>query len=605
MNILKWFLATLFLFSFPSLYADPDPAAPPLPTHGISTYGDLKYPADFAHFDYANPHAPKGGLAKLATFGSYDSFNPFIIKGTAAAGTGMLHCTLLDSASDEASSKYLYLADKVSLAPDRKSVTFTLNKNATFSDGTPVTADDVIFSFNTLKKKGIPFFSQYYSGVKSVEKVSPLEVRFIFKTDKNRELSVILGEFPVFSKAYYTKHEFEKGDLIPPLGCGPYKIKDFNAGQTVAYERVPHWWGENIPSQKGHHNFDITYVYYRDQNVLFEAFKGGDHDFRMENMAKNWANGYDIPAVKEGRIILKDAPHELPRGMQMFVFNTRKSLFKDPKVREALAVAFDFEWANKNLFFNDYTRSLSYFSNSEMASSGLPEGEELKILETFKDKLPSEIFTQPFKLPITNATGNDRKILSEADQLLKEAGWVVKDGKRVNAKTGKPFVFEFLLDDPGYERVALALQRNLAPLGIKLNVRTVTPSQYVERVDDFDYDMIMVIIPQSEIPGNEQKEFWGSKRADVRNSRNFAGIKDPVVDELIQLVIDSPDNPTLTTRVRALDRILLWGHYGIPGWHNKTSHIAYWNKFGMPEKKPKDGVGFSTWWVDPTLEKKL
>jgi len=593
MNRLPYFFLVTLLFSFSSLYAE----TPPSSTHGIATYGDLKYLADFTHFDYVNPNAPKGGMVKLATFGSFDSFNPFVIKGTPASGAGMLHCSLMTSSGDEPMSMYGYLAEKVELAPDRTSVTFTLNKNAIFSDGTPVTVDDVIFSFHTLMKKGIPLFAQYYRDVKSVDKVSSTEVRFVFATDKNRELPVILGQLPIFSKAYYEKHDFEKADLVPPVGCGPYKVKDFKAGQTITYERIPSWWGENIPSQKGQNNFDITYVYYRDQSVLFEAFKAGDHDFREENLAKNWATGYDIPAVKEGKIVLKEALNELPRGMQLLVFNTRRPLFKDPKVREALEKAFDFEWANKNLFFSSYTRSLSYFSNSPLASSGLPQGEELKILEPFKDKLPLEVFTQEFKLPITNGSGNDRKVLAQADKLLKEAGWVIKNGKRVNVKTGEPLAFEFLLADPAYERQALAFQRNLAPLGIQMTTRTLTPSQYIERVGDFDYDMILGSIPESETPGNEQREYWGSKYVDAKNGRNFAGIKDPVVDELVELVISSPDRTTLTDRVHALDRVLLWGHYGVPGWHSKTTRIAYWNKFGMPEKKPKDGVGFNTWWV--------
>ncbi len=593
MNQLKYVVLCALLFS-PALYAQTPP-----PTHGISIFGELKYPAGFTHFEYANPQAPKGGLVKLATFGSFDSFNPFIIKGDSAAGAVMLHCTLMAAAGDEPLSMYGYLAEKVERAPDRKSVTFFLNKSATFSDGTPVTADDVVFSFNTLIKKAIPLFSQYYRDVKSVEKISPTEVRFVFTTDKNRELPVILGQLPVFSKAYYEKHDFAKSTLEPPVGCGPYKVKEFKAGQTIAYERIPHWWGENLPSHKGQNNFDITYVYYRDQSVLFEAFKAGDHDFREENMAKNWATGYDIPAVKEGKMVLKEVPNELPRGVQLFAFNTRRPVFKDPKVRAAIEKAFDFEWANKNLFFNAYTRSLSYFNNSPLASSGLPQGGELKVLEHFKDKLPSEVFTQEFKLPITQGTGNDRKILAEAGKLLKEAGWVIKEGKRVNAKTGQPLTFEFLLADPAYEKIALALQRNLVPLGIELTTRTLTPSQYIEKVGDFDYDMILATIPETETPGNEQRDFWESKYADLKNGHNFSGVKDPVVDQLVALVIDAPDRESLKDRVHALDRVLLWGHYGVPGWHSKTSRIAYWNKFGMPEKKPKDGVGFSAWWVKP------
>lgn len=606
-------ITTILLQLSTALYAEnaPIPTTPqatataPQPTHGIATFGDLKYPGNFTHFDYVNPNAPKGGVVKMASFGTYDNFNPFIIKGNAAAGSDSLHCTLLTPSGDEPNSMYGYLAEKVELAPDRKSEVFTLNKNAKFSDGTPVTADDVVFSFNTLIKKGLPLFAQYYKDVKNVEKINDNQVKFTFSTDKDREIPTVLGQLPVFSKAYYTKHDFEKADLTPPVGCGPYKIASFKAGQSITYERVPHWWGENLPSQKGLHNFDITYVYYRDQNVLFEAFKSGDHDFRAENIAKNWSTGYKIPAVQQGKIILQEANDRLPKGMQIAVFNLRKPLFKDRKVREALAKAFDFEWANKNLFFNSYIRSLSFFSNSDLASSGLPQGEELKILEPFKDQLPKELFNKEFKLPITNGSGNDRKILAEADKLLKEAGWIVKDGKRVNKKTGEPFTFEFLINDPAYERVVLALQRNLAPLGIVLTTRTITPSQYLERTENYDYDMILQTFPESETPGNEQRWFWSSADADIKNGYNFSGIKNPVVDQLIELIIDSPDRPTLTVRTRALDRVLLWEFIGIPQYHSKTTRIAYWNKFGQPKIKPKDGVGFGTWWVDPALDKKL
>lgn len=611
MRLRDLYFMTTFAFST-ALYADPSPPdTPPTqlqPTHGIAIFGDLKYPANFTHFDYVNPEAPKGGMVKGASLGTFDNFNPLIIKGTPAAGSGLLYCTLLAHADDEPMSLYAYLAEKVELAPDRSSVTFTLNKNAKFSDGTPVTPEDVVFSFHTLMKKASPIFSQYYKDVKSVEQTGPNQVTFVFSTNKNRELPVILGQLFVFSKAYYEKHDFEKAEMIPPIGCGPYKVKDFQAGQTVTYERIPNWWGENLPSQKGLNNFDITFVYYRDQDVLFEAFKAGDHDFRTETLAKNWAKGYNIPAVQEGRMIKKETPNTLPQGMQMFVFNTRKPIFKDRKVREALTKAFDFEWANKNLFFNAYQRDLSYFSNSDMASTGLPTGEELKILESFKDQLAPEVLTTEFKLPVTNGSGNDRKILAEADKLLKEAGWIVKDGKRVNEKTGEPFSFEFLLHEPSYERIAAAYQRNLAALGIDMKIRTVTPSQYVERVQKYDYEMIFSTIPESETPGNEQREFWGSKAADIKGGvifANSAGVKDPVVDQLVELVIDSPDREALKDRVHALDRVLLWGYYSVPGWHSNVSHVAYWNKFGMPDKKPQDGIGFSSWWVDPALEKKL
>lgn len=609
MKYLKIILLINTFLSFstilPAESSSPPTAVAPQPTHGIAIFGDLKYPANFTHFDYVNPSAPKGGQVKLAFFGSYDNFNPFIIKGNSAMGASGLHCTLLASSEDEPMSSYGYLAEKVELASDRKSEVFTLNKNAKFSDGSPVTADDVVFSFHTLMKKGAPVFSQYYHDVKSVEKINDHQVKFIFSTDKNRELPVILGQLPVFSKAYYTKHDFEKASLEIPVGCGPYKIASFKAGQSVNYERVPGWWAENVPSQKGQHNFDVAYIYYRDQNVMFEAFKSGDHDVREENIAKNWVMGYKIPAVNEGRLIVKEVPHRLPMGMQLAIFNMRKPLFQDRRVREALAKAFDFEWVNKNLFFNAYTRCLSFFNNSDLASSGLPQGEELKILEPFKNQLPSEVFTKEFKLPVTNGSGNDRKVLAEADKLLKEAGWIVKEGKRVNQKTGEVLTFEILLYDPAYERTALALQRNFEPLGIVMTTRTLTPSQYIERVQDYDYDMITHIYSATEVPGNERREYWGSKAADTKNSFNFAGLKNPVVDELIELLINSPDRPSLIARSRALDRVMLWEFIGIPEWYSKTTRIAYWNKFGQPTIKPRDGVGLSTWWVNPALETKL
>lgn len=603
-RVMAFLAMTTFLLS--PLHAETPPTSQPQPTHGIAIFGDLKYPADFTHYDYANPDAPKGGNVKLATTGGFDSFNPFVIKGDAAAGSSMLHCTLLDTAQDEPFSLYGYLAEKIEVAPDHKSVTFTLNKNAKFSDGSPVTVDDVIFSFNTHIKKGIPLFAQYYKDVTKVEKAGPNQVRFLFSTDRNRELPAILGQLLyVLSKDYYTKHNFEAADLTPPVGCGPYKVKNFQAGQTVTYERIPGWWGENLPSQKGQNNFDITYIYFRDQSVQFEGFKGGAYDFRLENIAKNWANGYKIPAVTEEKIVLKEIPNQLPQGITMFAFNTRRPLFKDPKVRQALTEAFDFEWINKNLFFNSYVRAHSYFNNSDMASSGIPQGEELALLEPFKDQLPAELFTKEFKLPVSNGSGQDRRLIEKANKLLEEAGWVIKNGQRVNQKTGEPFTFELLQNDPNYERVALALQRNLKSLGINMTIRTVTPSQYIERAQNYDYDMISVAIPETESPGNEQRDFWVSTYADIPGGRNFAGIKNPVVDKLVPLLLDSQDRPTLEARVHALDRVLLWGYYGIPGWYGKTSRFAYWNKFGHPTKAPKDGIGFSAWWVDPALEVKL
>jgi microcin C transport system substrate-binding protein len=586
----------IFIACFSFLLSPPLSAQTPS-VHGISLLGDLKYPENFTHFDYVNPDAPKGGMVNLGTSGTFDTFNGFSLKGTPANGSETLHCSLLTNSADEPASFYGYLAEKIRIAADHKSVSFVLNKNAKFSDGTPVTADDVVFSFNILVKKGPPLFAQYYRDVAKAEIITPSEVKFTFSTDKNRELASILGQFPVFSKAYYQTHDFEKADLLPPVGCGPYQVKEFKAGQSVVYTRIPAWWGENIPSQKGLNNFDVRYAYYRDPGVLFEAFKAGDCDFRSEQLAKNWATGYKIPAVTDGKIILKETPHELPTGTQAFIFNTRNPIFADRSVRDALAKSFDFEWLNRTLFFDFYKRSLSYFNNSPLACSGLPKGEELAILHPYKDSLPPELFTESFKLPITKGTGHDRDLIGKANAILKKAGWVVKKGIRVNEKTGKPLTFELLLTDPALEKVALAFQRNLKALGVHMTIRTVTLSQYIEKLRNYDYDMICFSFPQSEIPGNEQREFWGSKAADIDGGYNFAGIKDPIVDNLVELVIASPDRQALVDRVHALDRVLSWGYYSIQQWYLPTSRIAYWNKFGMPEKKPKDGVGFNAWWL--------
>ena len=585
------------LFSF-SLSADS-------PTHGIATHGDLKYEEGFEHFDYVDPNAPKGGEVTLASIGGFDSFNPYIIKGTAAPGASLLHCSLMAQSEDEPSSLYGYVAEKIEVATDRASVVYTLNPKAKFSDGSPVTADDVIYSLNSLRKEGAPIFSLYFKDVTNMEKLGTHKVKFTFIDGTNRELPMILGQLPIFSKAYFTKHGFSNADLVPPVGCGPYQVADFSAGSSVKYNRVPNWWGNNVPSQKGLYNFDLTYKNYRDQTVWFEAFKSQDYDFRTENVAKNWANGYDFPAVREGRVIVKEVPHNLPQGMQLFAMNLRRAPFDDARVREALNYAFDYEWANKNLFHNSYDRNSSYFENSDLAASGIPEGDELAYLEQFRGKVPEEVFTTEFKNPSGNGSGNQRENLTKADKLLREAGWVVKDGKRVNAKTGKPLVIEFLSYDPTYERIALTYKRSLERLGIDFRVRTVNPSQYIEQLESFDFDMVMHSIPQSETPGNEQRDFWGSYKADIKGSRNVSGIKNPVIDQIIEDIIDAQTRKDLIIRTRALDRVLLWNHYGVPGWHIGKSRVAYWDKFQSPPVKPKDGVGFITWWVDPEKEKAL
>jgi microcin C transport system substrate-binding protein len=577
------------------------------PTHGIATHGNLKYPEGFTHFDYVNPDAQKGGEVALGSLGGFDSFNPYIIKGSPAPGAGMLHCSLMQESGDEPSSLYGYLATKIEVPETRDSVTFTLNPEAQFSDGSPVTAEDVLFSFNALINKGAPLFSLYYRDVTDAKVLDNHKIQFNFKDGTNRELPMILGQMPVFSKAYFEKNKFEAADLTVPIGCGPYEVAKVAPGSTVKYKRKENWWGQKVPSQVGMYNFDITYKNFRDQTVWFEAFKSGEYDFRSENIAKNWANGYKFPAVRQGKVIVEEVAHNLPVGMQSFAMNIRKPLFEDNRVREALNYAFDFEWANENLFHSSYGRTQSYFENSDLAAKGALDDDEFKYLANFrnKDGVPDKLFSEAYSNPASDGTGNNRKNIKKADKLLRQAGWVVKNGKRVNEKTGMPFQFEFMTADPAYERIALAYKRNLDRLGIDMNIRTVNPSQYIERVESHDFDMILHGIPQSETPGNEQRDYWGSDKADVKGSRNVAGIKNPVLDEIIEDIIDAQTREDLKVRTNALDRILLWNHYMIPGWYLGKSRVAYWDKFQMPEVKPKDGIGFVTWWIDPTKEKAL
>ncbi len=575
-------------------------------SHALSLHGDLKYGPDFKHFDYVNPNAPKGGTVRLATIGTYDSLNPFILKGVTAAGIGLLFDTLTEQSTDEPFSEYGHLAEKIELPEDRSWVAYTLRKEARWHDGTPVTADDVVFTFNTLKEKGAPFYRYYYQDVLRAERLSKLKVRFFFREGSNPELPLIMGQLPVISKRYYTDHPFDKTSLEPPMGSGPYRVADLKAGRSITYKRDPDYWGWNIPVNIGRYNFDtVRYEYYRDETVVVEAFKAGEYDFRSENVAKVWATAYKGTNFDRGYIIREELPDEDPTGMQAWVFNTRRPIFQDPRVRYALNHAFDFEWTNKALFYGQYTRNKSYFSNSELESSGLPGPEELKLLEPYRDQLPEEVFTKEYNPPSTEKTGDIRANLRKALQLLKEAGWQLKEGKLVNAK-GEQFEFEMLIFQPSTERVAIPYKKNLERLGISMQIRTVDASQYVNRLDNYDFDMTTVWWRQSLSPGNEQRDFWSSEAADRPGTRNLAGIKDPVVDALIDKIITAPDRKSLITACRALDRVLLWGHYIIPNWHIRVYRIAYWNKFSRPKIKPKYALGFfDTWWIDPEKERAL
>ncbi len=575
-------------------------------THALALHGEPKYGPDFKHFDYVNPQAPKGGEVRLAELGTFDNLNPFILKGVAAAGLSGLFDTLTAHSADEAFSEYGLLAESIEIPEDRSWVSYTLRPQARFHDDSPVTVDDVIFTFNLLKTKGHPFFRAYYANVKKAEKVGNRKVKFSFATGNNRELPLIVGQMAVFSKAYWSNREFDKTTLDPPLGSGPYEVDSVNPGRTITYRRNPNYWAADLPVNVGRNNFDfIRFDYYRDNTVALEAFKSGEYDFREENVAKNWATGYNSPALAKGLIKKENIPHEQPTGMQGFVFNTRRKIFEDPRVREALVYAFDFEWANKNLFYGAYTRTNSYFSNSELASRGLPSEQELKILQPYRDRVSEEVFTKSYQAPTTEGSGSLRHNIRQASKLLKQAGWSIKGGKLVHQKTGQTMSFELLLVSPAFERVALPFQRNLKRLGINMRVRTVDSAQYERRVEDFNYDMIVIALGQSLSPGNEQRNFWTSDRADIPGSRNLAGIKDPVVDELVELIINAPDRQSLIHRTHVLDRILLWGHYVIPHWHLRNFRVAYWNKFGRPKTSPKYALGFDTWWIDPVKEANL
>lgn len=568
-------------------------------SYGLALYGDLKYGPDFTHFDYTNPQAPKGGTVRYSAIGTFDTLNPFTLKGSSAAGLSACYDTLMTGSLDEPATAYGLVAESVEIPADRSWVTFTLRKEARFNDGTPITPEDVIWTFDTLKTKGHPFYRSYYADVAKAEAVGERGVKFTFRSTENRELPQIVGELPVLSKAYWSTRDFEKTTLDAPLGSGPYKIETVDAGRSITYRRVADYWGVDLPVNRGRNNFDaVRYDYYRDSTVALEAFKAGAYDIRPENVAKNWAIGYDSPALRAGLIKQVEIPNRLPSGMQGFGFNTRRPIFADRRVREALGYAFDFEWTNKNLFYGAYTRTRSYFDNSELASTGLPSPDELKLLEPFRDELPPEVFTKAYEPPHTDGSGNIRDNLRAALGLLKEAGYSVKDEKLVNDKTGQQLQFEILLEQPEFERIVLPLTANLRRLGVAARVRTVDPAQYEERMRSFDFDMAVVVIGESLSPGNEQRDSWGSASADQRGGRNLMGIKSKAVDALVDLVIAAPDRASLVTRAHALDRVLLWGFYVIPNWHISAFRIAYWDKFGRPDVAPKYGINLSSWWVD-------
>lgn len=567
-------------------------------SHALTLYGEPpKYPADFQHFDYVNPEAPKRGTLRLSAFGSFDSFNGFISRGTAADQLGLIYDTLTVHSLDEPFTEYGLIARSMEQAEDNTWVRFHLRPEARFHDGQPITASDVVFTFNTLLEKGAPFYKAYYGDVKEVVAEDEHSVIFHFTHARNRELPLVLGQLPVLPEHYWAERDFSRTGLEPPLGSGPYRISQVRPGRTVTFERVTDYWAADLPVRRGFYNFDrIVVDYYRDLGVALEAFKAGQFDFNEEFSAKNWSTGYDSPALSDGRIIREEIPNLNTRGMQGFVFNLRKPYFQDVRVRKAIALLFDFEWANSRLFHGAYERSSSFFGNSELGTEGLPGEDELALLEPLREQLPAEVFGPAYVPPVTDGSGNIRDQRRQAYELLQEAGWRIENDQLVNAD-GEQLSFEFLLIQADFERVLLPFKRNLASLGIDMQLRRIDVSQYVNRLRSRDFDMVVSSFAQSNSPGNEQREYWHSSSADNPGSRNLMGLRDPAIDQLVEGLIQADSRAELITYTRALDRVLRAGHYLIPNYHTSVYRVAYWNKFAHPEQPPKYDLGLYTWWA--------
>ena len=567
--------------------------------HGHALIGALKYDTDFVRFDYVNPEAPKSGALVYAAVGDFDSLNPFLLKGNAAAGLGLIYESLMTSSLDEPAAQYGLLAEAIAFPEDFSSATFRLREEAKWHDGTPITAEDVAWSFTTLREH-YWLYRDYYADVGGFEILSQREIRFDFTEANNRELPHIMGQLLILPRHYWQEsgRAFDQASLEPPLASGPYRVAEVQAGRSITYERVADYWGADLPINVGQHNFDsIRIEYFRDETISLQAFLAGEYDWRAESTAKNWASGYDSPALQKGDIIKEELFDGQVAGMQAFVFNIRREKFADTRVRRAFDLAFDFEWSNRTLFHGQYVRTRSYFDNSELASRGLPEGRELEILQRFRDSLPAELFTTPYETPVTDGSGNNRENLRRAKALLSEAGWHIRDGALTHETNGAVMEVEFLIVRPTFERVLLPYKRNLERLGISLSLRLVDPVQYGNRVQEFDYDMIVGSFGQSLSPGNEQRDFWGSAAATRPGSRNFIGIADEMVDALIEEIVFAEDREHLVAATRALDRVLLWGHYVVPNWHSSANRIAYWRHLHHPETMPPFSVGFpSIWW---------
>jgi microcin C transport system substrate-binding protein len=610
-----FFRSKAALAAFSALFAFQPALAEPEKHHALSLIRPPHYPADFQHFDYVNPGAPKGGVVKLSSAATYDNLNTAVFRGNIAPGVSQyVYEPLMLTSLEEQATEYCLLCEWVSYPDDLGSVTFKLRDVARWHDGQPVTPADVIFSLESLKAKdpstGVPnqpFYAQYYKNVVKVEQTGEREVTFTFDVKGNRELPFIVGEIEIMPKHYWTgkdangkPRDISKTTLEPPLGSGPYKIKALRPGEYIAFERVPEYWGKDLPVRRGQENFEtIEFQYYGDRSVSMEAFKSSQYDYRTETSAKDWATGYNFPALTEGKVVKREVTVDRPRPMQGFAFNLRRAKFQDPRVRRAFNLAYDFEWANQNLFFGQYARTSSYFEGQELAAKGLPSPEELALLEPLRDKVPPEVFTEEYKNPV-NASQNDfRNHLRDAARLLKEAGYTIVDNKLQNA-AGEQLSVEFMIDSEAFQRVILPYVENLRRLGIAANVRLVDSTEQKRREDNFDFDVVVGLFPESESPGNEQRDFWGSAAAGQPGSRNVMGVKNEAVDALVDKIIFAPNRDALVAACRALDRVLLWNAYLVPQWHSATERIAYWNKFGAPNPLPKLVVGFpDVWWFDP------
>ncbi|MBG77400.1 MAG: ABC transporter substrate-binding protein [Pelagibacteraceae bacterium] len=564
--------------------------------HGLAMHGVPKYDKNFKNLSYVNPKAPKGGEIRFGVYGSFDNLNRVAFKGSKAAGLGYINDTLMRRVWDEAFTLYGLIAEFIEMPADRSSITFFINPEARFHDGSSITREDVLFSLNTFQNKGTPNQKKTYGKVVKTEFVRDNGIKMIFINNEDKELPLIIAGFlPIIPKKYYEKIDVTKTFLDIPLGSGPYKISKIEPGRKITYLRVKDYWAKDLPVNKGQYNFDIlTYDYYKDSNVLMEAFKVGEYDYRREYNAQRWQTNYNFSAIDKGKVVLKEMKNDRPTGMNALVMNTRKEIFKNPKIREALSYAYDHEWINKNLYNNAYKRTDSYFDNSPLASSGLPSESELKLLNKWKKQLPNEVFNKTYKPPISDGSGNPRKNLRIAKKILEDEGWRIDKGKLM--KDGRVFKFEFLIVSPSVERIALAYQETLKKLGITMTIRTVDSSQYQARMLNYDFDMIKNSWRVSLSPGNEQQFYWGSEVGKKNGSKNYAGVNSPVVDFLIEKIIGAKTREELTTAIHALDRVLLWGHYVIPLYHSSVDRIAYWNFLEYPKDIPLYGIVIESWW---------